>query len=139
MPRGLTDQMEPMPNEVRELRTALAFREQARAQWQLRAEKAEAAVEDLKNFAAGLNQACTELRAEVARLTAVLTQIVSMTDPGFPLGDISRNALAHEGGGDDGPDKTFVGGRALNTTFDVPPDESLPPHKGSGDADERSD
>ena len=52
MPRGLTDQMEPMPNEVRELRTALAFREQARAQWQLRAEKAEADLADIRSILA---------------------------------------------------------------------------------------
>jgi chromosome segregation ATPase len=41
MPRGLTDQMEPMPPQIQELRTAIEVRDRAIREWRLRAEKAE--------------------------------------------------------------------------------------------------
>ena len=103
MPRGLTDQMEPPPPHVQEMRAALAVYRRAADEWKARAEKAE---------------------TEVARLRDELDRIA--TDGDLYSSRIASAALA------DSKSRTFVAGRALNTPFDVPPDESLKPREDDG-------
>ena len=79
MPRGLTDQMEPMPPQVQELRAALAVYRRAAEEWKARAEKAE---------------------AEVVRLREYLREIADA--PMSSKEDLvqhANRALAHKGGG----------------------------------------
>lgn len=89
--RALSDQMEPPPPQVQELRAALAVYRRAAEEWRERAEKAEAEIARLKS----------DLSIERHNLAISEYQVAQL--------------------------RTFIGGRALNTPFDVPPDESLKP------------